>query len=318
MNLVWADEAVELGKVVESAIRDLGGIELARRAEADPAVRSSLVAPALDELGLWDIDVAADPVEIEAAALACQAAGRFGLPHPVAERLARPRWAEVDALAFVDPARPRAGMVDLGLRWLAVDPRGATAPVTGARRVPTRLGGFVCELAVVAPSEWSEPDDAGRRALATLLTLSAWTLLGTLEGAVELTREHVVGREQFGKPLASFQAVQFQLADAFVAVQGLRELARYALASIEADRGEALVDAVALRSCAQETAETVLRTAHQLHGATGFCDETGLSWLSRASHPARYLPFGHADTERWLTELVESEGFAGLFANGGR
>src|SRR3546814_6445073 len=63
-----------------------------------------------------------------------------------------------------------------------------------------------------------------------------------LDRAIELTRDHVLGREQFGQPLASFQSVQFQLTEAEVERSGLEMLARYALWSIETDRPDAIED----------------------------------------------------------------------------
>src|SRR3546814_17128595 len=67
-------------------------------------------------------------------------------------------------------------------------------------------------------------------------------------------------------------------------------LARYALWSIETDRPDAIEDALALRLAAIDAPEVVLRVTHQLHGATGFGDETTLSWISRYSQPLRRLP----------------------------
>ena len=40
---------------------------------------------------------------------------------------------------------------------------------------------------------------------------------GTVAGALALTRDHVAGREQFGRPLAAFQAVSQQIADVYIA-----------------------------------------------------------------------------------------------------
>src|SRR3546814_12411688 len=117
-----------------------------------------------------------------------------------------------------------------------------------------------------------------------------------LDRAIELTRDHVLGREQFGQRLASFQSVQFQLTEAEVERSGLEMLARYALWSIETDRPDAIEDALALRLAAIDAAEVVLRVTHQLHGATGFCDETTLPWISRYSPPPRRPPLGLSPT----------------------
>jgi hypothetical protein len=58
----------------------------------------------------------------------------------------------------------------------------------------------------------------------------------------------------------------------------------------------------------------VFRVCHQLHGAIGFCDETTLSWLSRASQPLRRLPLGLAGTRDQLTRHLGRHGLTGLFS----
>ncbi len=118
-------------------------------------------------------------------------------------------------------------------------------------------------------------------------------------------------REQFGAPLATLQGVQFQLTDAEVERTGVEVLAKYALWSIQAGNAEALDDALALRLAAVEAAETVFRVAHQLHGASGFCDETTLSWLSRYSLPLRRLPWGPSGTLDALTRRIGRRGLTG-------
>src|SRR5439155_25095544 len=114
--------------------------------------------------------------------------------------------------------------------------------------------------------------------------------------------------------LAAFQAVQFQLADAAVAVRGLRETARFTLWRLGACREDALTDALALRVVALECGRQVFRTAHQLHGAGGFCDEHDLSVLSRALQPHLRLPSDLEETTELLARRIEVEGFAGLYS----
>ena len=172
---------------------------------------------------------------------------------------------------------------------------------------PARDSAFVTEL------DLTPIDGAGARDVALGLVLPCWTLLGMLDRAIELTRSHVLVRRQFGKPLAEQQGVQFQLTDAEVERSGVEMLARYALWSVQAGLGEALDDALALRLAALEAAETVFRTAHLLHGAVGFCDETTLSWVSRYSQPIRRLPLGPSATRDLLTRRIGRRGLTGLF-----
>jgi hypothetical protein len=148
---------------------------------------------------------------------------------------------------------------------------------------------------------------------AIAIVLPCWTLLGMLDRAVDLACEHARQREQFGRPLADLQGVQFMLTEAEVERAGVDELARYALWSIETARPEMLEDALALRVAAIDAARVVFRVAHQVHGASGFCDDTEVSWLSRRSEPLRREPLGGAATLAALTERTGRRGITGLF-----
>ena len=149
---------------------------------------------------------------------------------------------------------------------------------------------------------------------AIAIVLTCWTLLGMLDRAVTLACAHATQRRQFGRPLAELQGVQFMLTEAEVERAGVDELARYALWSIQTAQPGALVDALALRVAAIDAARVVFRVAHQVHGASGFCDDTEISWLSRRSEPLRREPLSGAATLAALTDLVARDGFAGLFS----
>src|SRR3546814_17559949 len=88
-------------------------------------------------------------------------------------------------------------------------------PTRRASVLPPRKSAFVTDL------DLAGIDQQGAGDVALGLTLPCWTLLGMLDRAIELTRDHVLGREQFGQPLASFQSVQFQLPEAEVERSGL-------------------------------------------------------------------------------------------------
>ncbi|MFE7741257.1 acyl-CoA dehydrogenase family protein [Nocardia sp. NPDC057455] len=310
MTIELCAEAQEYGKQALRALRAAGGDELVQRAEREPA-RRALVAPVLGELGAWELEPRRDPVELEAAAALCRSAGYWATPYPVAERLARPVDLDVDGLVVVSDDEPAAAVANLDLRWAAVTLDGARGSVVLVRppEVSARESAFVARLDV------SPVDADGATDLALALVLPCWSLLGMLDRAVELARAHVLVREQFGKPLAEFQSVQFQLTDAEVERRGVDMLARYALWSIQADRGDALIDALALRSATLEAAAAVFRVAHQLHGALGFCDESPLSWLSRYSLPLRRLPLGLVATEGRLARLAGRRSLTGLFSD---
>ena len=306
-----SEEATEYGRLTLQAFHSAGGDELARRAEAQPVGRAGLVEPVLAALGAFDLDLRGSTEEAEAAAALCRSAGYFALCYPVAERLARPTDVDCDGLLVIDPKAPAAPVAGLDLRWAAVD-------VAGRRSWARAQNGVIDPRkdAFVAGLDLEPLDHEGCLDVALGLVLPCWTLLGMLDRALELTRGYVHERRQFGQPLASFQGVQFQLTDAEVERVGLEELAKYALWSIEARRNEVLADALALRLAAVQAAGIAFRVAHQLHGAIGFCDETALSWVSRASVPLRRLPFGVSSTRAHLARQLGREGLVGLFPPG--
>jgi hypothetical protein len=219
---------------------------------------------------------------------------------------------EQSALGVRDEAKPEATLGALGAWDLSPreDPDHLEAAAALCRAVGYRGAPYpAAERLAGSVSAGSVPADEP-----LALTLRAWTLLGMLDRAMDLAREHVLAREQFGQPLARFQGVQFQLTDAEVERAGLEVLAKYALWSIGAGFPEALDDALALRVAALEAAEIVFGVAHQLYGALGFCDEAELSWLSRNSQPLRRQPLGLSATRDRLAEQIGRRGLTGLFS----
>lgn len=309
MNIDLAHEAVEYGREALRAIGAAGGDQLVQQAELEPARREALLAPVLAELGAWELSPREDADELEAAAALCRSAGYWCLAYPVAERLARPRDLDVAGLIVVADAQPAGAVAELELRWAAVtlDGRRGTVAKVLPRGLP-RTAGYVAGL------ELTPVDEAGAGDVALGLVLPCWTLLGMLDRAIQLTREHIAVREQFGQPLERLQGVQFQLTDAEVERAGLEVLAKYALWSVQSQQVAALEDAMALRLAAIEAAEVVFRVSHQLHGATGFCDEEPLSWLSRYSQPLRRLPYGLSATRDLLARKLGRHGLTGLYS----
>lgn len=310
MNTELSREATEYGREALRALESAGGDDLVQLVENDPDRRRSIVAPILGELGAWDLDPRGDADELEASAALCRSVGYWAVPYPVAERLARPTDLDVDGLVVVADSDPKAPIACLDLRWTAVTLDGRrSAAVARTPSTPPRTSAFAAQLDL-------QPIDAdGAKDIALALTLPCWTLLGMLDRAMDLTRSHVLLREQFGAPLARLQGVQFQLTEAEVERTGLDVLAKYTLWSIQAGNDEAVDDALALRLAAVEAAQTVFRVAHQLHGASGFCDETTVSWVSRYSLPLRRMPWGPSGTLDALTRRIGRRGLTGLFGS---
>jgi len=310
MELELSDDAIEYGRVARRAFDAAGGDALVVEAEANPQLRTSIEA-LLDDLGARDLDVRDSPSELEAAAALCRSAGYFAIPYPVAERLCRIQG--MDGMVVVEDRRPQAPAEGLDWVWTAVGLGGSRfrAQAAGSGSTTPKTSPFVVDLDL-EPMDRVDPLE-----LALGVVLPCWTLLGFLDRAVELTRSHVKERHQFGAPLASLQGVQFELTEAEVERVGLEVLANHALWSLQTGRTAAFQDALGLRSAALEAAEAVFRVAHLLHGASGFCDESTLSWLSRHSRTIRRLPMGLSQTRAVLARQLGTSPLEGIFAHPG-
>jgi len=114
--------------------------------------------------------------------------------------------------------------------------------------------------------------EAGRDAVEDLyqLALAGACCLadGALAGALTLTTAHVASREQFGRPLATFQAVAQQIADVYIAARTLHLATLSACWRLGTGREAGGDLDVAAYWLAQE-APAALRTCHHLHGGIG-------------------------------------------------
>ena len=316
MNPVLPDDAVEFGETARKAFDKLGGVDAARKAEEDRAFRNE-VGATLQALGSHDVDPRADLDTFAAAAALCEAAGRAVLPYPVVGVLLQ-RDGVPFALVPDDHARVDHG--DLFEAWNLATVSGSNwARQVSENNTPRaqfgRLGPFVVDLDRQGEAQ-PVTHESGIDVRYSLV-LTAFQILGAADRAVELAADHVSTRIQFGKPIATFQAVQFMLADAAVAVAGLRELAHFTLWRAASTPEEAAPDVLALRVHAIDVARAVLRTCQQLHGAAGVCDEYDISVITRHIQPALRLPFGAERSAALLADAIDAQGFAGLFAHGG-
>jgi alkylation response protein AidB-like acyl-CoA dehydrogenase len=91
---------------------------------------------------------------------------------------------------------------------------------------------------------------------------------GAVAGALALTRDHVASREQFGRPLAAFQAVSQQIADVYIASRTMHLAGLSACWRLDTRRDAAADLEVAGYWCAEQAPRTV-RLCHHLHGGIG-------------------------------------------------
>jgi acyl-CoA dehydrogenase len=92
--------------------------------------------------------------------------------------------------------------------------------------------------------------------------------LGVTERAVELTAAYARTREQFGKPIGSFQAVSQRLADDYIEVEGLR-LSLWQAAWLLAEGRAGDTEVATAKFWAAEAGHQVGHTAVHVHGGVG-------------------------------------------------
>ncbi|HEX9776312.1 MAG TPA: acyl-CoA dehydrogenase family protein [Actinomycetota bacterium] len=100
--------------------------------------------------------------------------------------------------------------------------------------------------------------------------LLAAEMLGCAERALELSTEYAKQREQFGRPIGSFQAVKHRLADMLVDVESLRNAVSYAAWAIEREHPDAGLAAATAKATASDATRRVTAGAIQVHGGIGF------------------------------------------------
>ncbi|WP_158882832.1 acyl-CoA dehydrogenase family protein [Amycolatopsis anabasis] len=200
------------------------------------------------------------------------------------------------------PARPRTRAVASGGAWRLTGTKTAVPYAAAATRilVPASLPGgtgiFLVDPAAdgvtLTPSRGSagapeatvglegvavaEQDLLAERAPGeSIAVLHRYALAGAaalgdgvLAGALKLTTEHVGSRKQFGKPLATFQAVAQEIAEVYIAARTVRLAALSAAWRLSAGL-DADADLDIAAYWLAEEAPRALATCHHLHGGLG-------------------------------------------------
>jgi short-chain 2-methylacyl-CoA dehydrogenase len=137
--------------------------------------------------------------------------------------------------------------------------------------------------------------DSGRISVAALG-------LGAAQGAYEMALDYARRREQFGRPIGRFQAVQFKLADMATEIEAARNLVYKAAWLKDAGREFAQTAAMA-KLYTGELSRRVCNEALQIHGGYGFMDEYP---ISRFYRDQKVLEIGEGTNE--VQRLVIARG----------
>ena len=105
--------------------------------------------------------------------------------------------------------------------------------------------------------------------------------VGAAQGALDAAQRYLNDRQQFGKPLASFQALQFKLADMATELVAARQMVRLAAAKLDAGHPDASTYCAMAKRFATDAGFNVCNDALQLHGGYGYLSEFPLERLGR-------------------------------------
>ncbi|MEO1275413.1 MAG: acyl-CoA dehydrogenase family protein [Pseudomonadota bacterium] len=200
--------------------------------------------------------------------------------------------------------------------FLAV--RDETEGLRTGRRIPTMgLRGIPeCEVHLeemfVPDAMALIPGGDGRRGFAKLMTAynaqrcgAAAVALGLGQGAFALARNYLLEREQFGRPIAEFQGLQWMLTDMSIGLSAAEALIGKATVNAASRPGgfPDMAEAAQAKILAAETAVKVTNDALQLHGAAGYSRDNPLERMVR---DARMFTIGGGTAQVLRTQVASA------------
>jgi len=146
--------------------------------------------------------------------------------------------------------------------------------------------------------------DASERFTSWACVALAAEMAGGADALLTLTAAYTATREQFGKPIGSFQAVKHPLVNVLIGVESLRSLVYAAASALDAPSPDAETLARMAKAHASDVYVFAASRAVPLHGGFGFtldCDAHLYLKRAQTTRPA----FGDAMAQRrWLAERL--------------
>jgi alkylation response protein AidB-like acyl-CoA dehydrogenase len=197
-------------------------------------------------------------------------------------------------------ARDGVFVVDGKARGIGVEPMGTMDPTRKLYSV--RFNRTPAEkLGNAAGLTW---------ALDIAATALVAEMVGGMQRTLDLTVEYAKMRQQFGKPIGMFQAVQHQCADMYVETESARSAAYYAAWALEEKVSDAAVAVSIAKMYASDAGRTVGNRGTQVHGGMGFTWENDLHLYYRRAK-ASEVTLGDSTSHRErIARLVIDAGAA--------
>ena len=122
-------------------------------------------------------------------------------------------------------------------------------------------------------------------------------MMGGAQKVLEMTVEYAKVREQFGRPIGSFQAVQHKCANMMVDVEGAKSAVYYAAWAVSNDVAEAQTLAAAGEGRRSDAYRRAAADGIQVHGGIGFTWEHDMHLYFKRAKSSEFT-FGDANYNR--------------------
>jgi hypothetical protein len=244
-ELGWAEALVEQRPVAIAVLFEALGEANATSSALDQVLVAALGVPIHTAVALPPVRQVEPPGQRAGGRVIVRGLGTRTLAH--SESVVVVTRDDTGDRAFVVPAS-----------MLKAEPVTGLDPALGLSVLSAELD--VASLPTPAEVQWSAATTAGQLAL-------AHELVGAGRGMLELARTHALERIQFGRPIASFQAVRHRLAESLVALEASAALLS---AAWDEPSGEG---AAMAKGLAGRSARTVARHCQQVLAGIGFTAE---------------------------------------------
>ncbi|MBA4489604.1 acyl-CoA dehydrogenase family protein [Paracoccus sp. S1E-3] len=297
----------------------LGGGPVEMMIVAEEMGRALVVEPWLAAIAeIAPLLVSADPaIRADLAARMADGSLRIAFAHrePQAEA-ERPATTFADGKLSGTKARVIHGaMADAFIVSASVD--GGTGlflvetadPGVTIRSQPTQDGRRMAEIhfdgAAARRLDQGDAETLIANAAAAALAATCAEAVGAMDAALWLTTDYLKTREQFGRPIGTFQGLQHQAADMFVALEQARSMAMYAAVMSERTGAERDAALSAAKVQINRSAKRIGQTAVQLHGGVGVTMEYAIGhYFKRLT----MIELTHGDLDHHMDRLARLGG----------
>jgi alkylation response protein AidB-like acyl-CoA dehydrogenase len=203
-------------------------------------------------------------------------------------KIAVPDAGFADVLV-VTAAGGRHFLVEAGADGVSIEPATSLDPTR--RLFTVRLDG--------ARGEELSGEDFGR-AWHAIAVATAAESVGVAERAMEMSVAYAKERQQFGRPIGTYQGVSHRCAQMLLEVEGARSVVYWAAWALDFEPETAHLAASAAKSYASDCGARVTGSAIQVHGGIGFTWEHDLQFFFKRAHALAH----HYGDARWHRDQV--------------